>query len=190
MKYIYSIVILLFAFLNLSAQEVTEYFSVGGPIEFCGTEYNLAWSSHPIDDYYMQEYLPKGENFEHYNQMFSVSVIFWDRTAKESVQAKIAELNERKKSDPVINYNVLEKDGEYLLEFIVSDTNGDEINTVEVDLHHYKQMVINGRKATVLSFYSARGYGDDILPFIQSIPDKRGDWYEAMAKLNITPVFP
>lgn len=46
------------------------------------------------------------------------------------------------------------------------------MNTVEVDVHYYRQMTINGKKASVLCFYSGRAYGDDILPFIQSIPEK------------------
>ncbi len=63
------------------------------------------------------------------------------------------------------------------------------MNTVEVDVHHYKQIIINGRKASVLEFYSTRAYGDDIMKFIQSIPDKRVAWYEGMSKLNLNPKF-
>lgn len=122
--------------------------------------------------------------------MFTVSVIFWDRTPLEAVNAKIAELEQRKKSDPITNYLVAENNGEYILEFIVSDGDNGNINTVEVDVHYYKQMTINGRNASVLSFYSCRAYGDDIKPFIQSISEKRNAWYEGMSKLKINPEFP
>lgn len=191
MKCIFSLLVFLFSCLNAFSQSATEYFSVGNPINYCGTEYFLSWSSHPQENYYIQEYLPKGESLDHYNEMFTVSIIFWDRTPKEAVEAKIAELEQRKKTDPVTNYMVAEKDGEYILEFIVSDTDikKDKINIAEVDLHHYKQMKINGRNASVLSFYSSRAYGDDILPFIASIPTKRNAWYEGMTKLNLNPQF-
>ncbi|MBD5215485.1 MAG: hypothetical protein HDS78_03050 [Bacteroidales bacterium] len=77
-----------------------------------------------------------------------------------------------------------ENNGEYILEFIVSDSSDGKMNIVEVDLHYYKQMTINGRSASVLSFYSCRAYGDDIMPFIQSIPEKRNAWYEGMGSLK------
>ena len=190
MKVVLSIIISLLSCLSLLAQSATEYFNVGNPIKYCGTKYSLVWSAQPQENYFVQEYLPKGETLEHYNQMFTVSVIFWDRTPLEAVQAKVAELEERKKSDPITKYMVAENNGDYILEFLVSDSSNGKMNTVEVDVHYYKQMTINGRNACVLYFYSSRAYGDDILPFIQSIPEKRNAWYEGMSNLKLNPKFP
>jgi hypothetical protein len=189
MKKLLSLIIALVSVFSTYAQTPTEYFSVGKSIKYCGTKFEFAWSAHPTEIYYVQEYLPKGESFEHYNQMFSVCVLFYDRTPLEAVQAKIEELEQRKKTDPVTNYTVTEKDGEYILEFIVSDSNNGELNTVEVDVHHYKRMTVDGKTASVLCFYSSRAYGDDIMPFIQSIPQKRQAWYSGLSKLNIKPTF-
>lgn len=190
MKTFLSLIISLVSCLGMYAQSATEYFSVGNPIKFCGTKFSLAWSANPQKNYFIQEYLPQGETLEHYNQMFTVSVVFWDRTPLEAVQAKVAELEQRKKSDPITNYVVAENNGEHILEFIVSDSNNGNVNTVEVNIHYYKQITINGRKASVLEFYSTRAYGDDITEFIQSIPDKRNSWYEGMIKLKLNPKFP
>ena len=85
---------------------------------------------------------------------------------------------------------VAENNGDYILEFLVGDSSNGKMNTIEVDVHYYKQMTINGRNASVLFFYSSRAYGDDILPFIQSIPEKRNAWYEAMSNLKLNPKFP
>ena len=189
-KVVISIIISLLSCLSLSSQSATEYFNVGNPIKYCGTKYSLVWSAQPQENYFVQEYLPKGETLEHYNQMFTVSVIFWDRTPLEAVQAKIAELEERKKSDPITKYMVAENNGDYILEFLVGDSSNGKMNTVEVDVHYYRQMTINGKKASVLCFYSGRAYGDDILPFIQSIPEKRNAWYEGMSNLKLNPKFP
>ena len=190
MKTILTLIISLFSCLSIFAQSATEYFNVGNPIKYCDTKYSLVWSAHPQENYYVQEYLPQGESLEHYNQMFTVSVIFWDRTPLEAVQAKIAELEQRKKTDPITNYIVAENNGEYILEFIVGDSSNGKMNIAELDVHHYKQMKINGKNASVLSFYSCRAYGDDIMPFIQSIPEKRNTWYEGMSRLNLNPKFP
>ena len=190
MKAIIILITSMLCCLGVSAQTVTEYFDVGNPIKYCGTKYSLVWIARPQENYYVQEYLPKGESLEHYNQMFTVSVIFGDITPLEAVQAKIAELEQRKKTDPVTNYLVAENNGEYILEFIVGDSSDGKMNIVEVDVHYYKQMTINGRNASVLSFYSGRAYGDDIMQFIQSIPQKRNAWYEGMSNLKLNPKFP
>lgn len=189
MKAIIILITSMLCCLDVSAQTVTEYFDVGNPIKYCGTKYSLVWSARPQENYYVQEYLPKGESLEHYNQMFSVSVIFGDITPLEAVQVKIAELEQRKKTDPITNYLVAENNGEYILEFIVGDSSDGKMNIVEVDVHYYKQMTINGRNASVLSFYSGRAYGDDIMQFIQSIPEKRNAWYEGMSNLKLNPKF-
>ena len=190
MKAIIILITSMLCCLGVSAQTVTEYFDVGNPIKYCGTKYSLVWSARPQENYYVQEYLPKGESLEHYNQMFTVSVIFGDITPLEAVQAKIAELEQRKKTDPVTNYLVAENNGEYILEFSVGDSSDGKMNIVDVDVHYYKQMTINGRNASVLSFYSGRAYGDDIMQFIQSIPQKRNAWYEGMSNLKLNPKFP
>ena len=189
MEVVISIIISLLSCLSLSAQTVTEYFNVGNPIKFCDTDYYLSWSAHLQEIYYIQEYLPKGETFERYTQMFTVSVIFGDKTPAEAVQAKIAELEQQKQTDPVINYWVAENDGKYILDFVVSDSSDGKLNFVEFDLHYYQQLTINGKKASVLSFYSSRAYGDDIIPFIQSIPEKRITLYDALGNSNLKPEF-
>lgn len=76
MKAIITLIASLLCSLGLNAQTVTEYFKVGNSINYCGTDYYLVWSARPQENYYVQEYLPKGESLEHYNQMFTVSVIF------------------------------------------------------------------------------------------------------------------
>ncbi len=190
MKVCLSLFISLISCLGVFAQSATEYFNVGNPIKYCDTEFSLFWSANPQEDYFVQEYLPQGETLEHYNQMFTVCVILWDISPLDLVQAKIAELKQRKKSDPVTNYMLAENNGEYILEFIVSDTNNDQINTVEVNVHHYKPKNFNGRNACILEVYSCRAYGDDIIEFIQSIPNKRNLWYDGMNELNLDPKFP
>ncbi|MDE6485043.1 MAG: hypothetical protein K2L14_06600 [Duncaniella sp.] len=186
MKQILSSIIALLSFICIQAAETpVEYFDCGNPIKFDNTDFYFAWSAHPNQLYYIQEYLPAGENFEHYTRMLSISVIMVDSSPIDAVKAKIAELDERKKTDPVTNYVVAEKDGEYILEFIVSDSNNGEVNTVETDLHYYKSMMVNGKKASVLFFYSTRAYGDNITEFIQSIPEKRASWYKAMEDLHL-----
>jgi len=178
---------------NPTEESVSAYFDVGNPVKFGGEDYYLAWSSRPYDFYVIQEYLPKGEAFENYTRMFTVCVMFvgdapFDST--KAVELKIAELEETKKTDPVCNYLVAENDGEYILDFIVSksDDKGD-LEFVEADIHYYRDIEINGIKANYLLFYSCRAYGDDIKPFMESIPGQREKWYRDITGLDIMPKF-
>ena len=176
-----------------AASEPVAYFDAGNPIKYDGTKFYLAWSAHAQDIYYLQEYLPRGETLERYTQMFTVSVIFWDRTPEAAVRAKVAELERRRETDKVCRYLVAEnpdKPGEYILEFIVSDGRDGVLDCVEVDIHYYRLVVIDGKKASLLCFYSRRAYGDDILPFMKTIPERRNGWYEGMTRLGMVPRFP
>jgi len=178
---------------NQSGETYTQYFDVGNPIRFGGEKYYFAWSSRPYDFYMLQEYLPKGETFENYTQMFTVSVMFYGDApfnSAKAVEYKIAELEEVKKTDKVCNYRVLENNGGYVLDFIVGKSGNDgNMEFVEVDIHYYKDIVINGINASYLLFYSRRAYGDDILPFMESIPDQRDKWYKDITEMGITPKF-
>lgn len=175
------------------ADEVAMYFDAGNPIRFGGDDYYLAWSSRPYDFYVIQEYLPEGEAFENYTKMFTVSVMFTGDAPfdySKAVEYKIAEIEEMKKNDPVCNYLVAENDGKYILDFIVSkaDDKG-KLEFVEVDIHYYQDIEIEGKKANYLLFYSCRAYGDDIIPFMKSIPERREKWYDDISRLGIMPKF-
>lgn len=169
------------------------YFDVGNPIEFGGEKYYFAWSARPYSFYMLQEYLPAGQTFENYTGMFTASVMITGNApldSRKAVEMKVAELEEVKKKDPVCRYLVSENDGRYILDFIVSKSNDKgELEFVEVDIHYYRDIEINGMKASYLLFYSCRAYGDDIIPFMKSIPSRREKWYEDITSLDIMPEF-
>lgn len=172
---------------------VTQYFNIGNPVHFGDNDFYLAWSSRPYNFYILQEYLPKGENFDTYTSMFTASVMFTGDTPMNSAKAveyKIAELEETKKTDIVCQYLVYENNGEYIVDFIVSKT-GDNglLEFVEADIHYYRDIEINGLKATYLLFISTRAYGDDIMPFLESIPSKREYWIQNLTRFKALPQF-
>ena len=107
------------------------------------------------------------------------------KAVRDAVEAKVQELEERKKSDKCCNYLVYERDGEYVLDFLVSDGADGKLNCVEVDIHHYKPVTVNGKKAVQLNFYSRRAYGDDIIPFMESLKDKKDDWITELTQMKI-----
>lgn len=172
--------------LTAFAESPTMYFNIGNPVVFSGEKFYFAWSSHPVEGYYLQEYLPENQNFETYKHMLTVSPIFTELpdAVDISVNEKEKELDKRKESDPVCQYEVFENDGMKIIDFLVSDGSGDELNCVEHDVQLYINQEIDGKKAVVLYYLSSRAYGDDILPFISQIPDRRTQIFEALTDLS------
>ena len=104
MKRISVTLIALISCLTVFSQEAIDYLNVGKTLKFGKQKYSLAWSSHPADNYYIQEWLPKGENFDNYSQMFTVSLhLSEELTPQIAAQNKAAELEERGKNDKICN---------------------------------------------------------------------------------------
>ncbi len=178
--------LLFFCCVSLYSQEAVDFLQIGKTLKFNGEKFYLKWSSHPRDYYYIQEWVPKKESPETYNQMFTVTLhLSEELTPALAVQYKVAELEKRSETDKCCNYNVFENDGEYILDFLVSEGEEGYLKVVEHDIHHYKQVHINGKKALQLNFYSHRSYGDDILPFLQKLQEDRTVLIEAVTKMKI-----
>jgi hypothetical protein len=79
--------------------------NVKGPQRFGKTAFKLAWTDHPKDTYYIQEYLPEGEKVTDFNQMLTLHVFVTDLEVKDAVSQKIKELVKRKETDAMCNYH-------------------------------------------------------------------------------------
>ncbi len=107
--------------LNVSSQNFKDYFSVS-EVSLSNTIYKLAWSSHPNTIYYKQEYLSAGEKPESFKTMITIDAIIKDLPIEKVVRLKESELQERKKTDKVCNYQIMtnSKTGEYIIDFLMS----------------------------------------------------------------------
>lgn len=146
----------------------TEYLGVAGPISFDKITYNLAWTSHPTDDYYKQEYLATGDTIEKFKKLILLEMITGKTKVKDIVAAKVAELKRLKASNPVVNYETFEKDGEIMLDFIVSENtpDGKFVSLLERNVYRYISITEkNGQKGILLFAVCNRYYGDDIDDF-------------------------
>lgn len=174
---------------SINVNTVKDYLNVGDSITFKDETYYLGWSANPSEGYYIQEYFPKGEVADHYNQMFTVSVHYMEGLTPEiATAAKVNELEQRKKTDACCNYKVYKNGDDRMLDFLVSAKDPNKpglLSTVEFDLHLYKQVEIKGKPALQLLFYSKRAYGDDIMPFLHGLTDFRGQATMNMVKSEI-----
>lgn len=166
-----------------------DYLNVGDSISYGDETYYLGWSANPSEGYYLQEYFPKGEVAEHYNQMVTISVHYMEGLTPEiASDAKVNELEQRKKTDACCNYKTYENGNDRMIDFLVSAPNPQNpelLSIVEFDIHLYKQVEIKGKQALQLLFYSKRAYGDDIMPFLQGLSDFRSKALKKMIKSDI-----
>jgi hypothetical protein len=169
---------------------VKDYFGVPGPLAFNKAAYQLAWSSHPNATYYKQEYLSAGETSQRYSKMLMLEVATGDFTLQQLVKAKTTELDQRKQTDAVTNYAVIQNPntGEYLLDFVISQ--GDGANAiVEWNVYRYVKLKDkSGNKGVQLFAYSRRAYGAGTADFLKRLKTDRTADINAMAAYKVSEV--
>lgn len=175
----------------MSQQKVKDYLHVPGPIEFNKVKYGLSWSSHPSAIYYKQEYIPSGQLADKYTRMIMLEAVSGEFKLSDVVKSKTTELENRKPSDPVTNYRVVENKstGEYLLDFVLSAPGSNGETIVEWNAYRY-QLVKDksGKKGLVLFAYSRRAYGSETANFLKALKNERTIDIDAIAAYPIPQV--
>jgi hypothetical protein len=163
------------------AENTAERLSVPGPISFHGESFVLAWASHPYPHYYKQEYLPAGQDSEHYTAMVLLDANIAESDVRAAAAATVDMLQKRKSTDPLVNFSqiVNRKTGEIIVDFIMSSPDGD---IVEWNAYRYAPWTGGGGKAGVVLFgISRRAYGDDATAFLASLKAARPADIDALA---------
>jgi hypothetical protein len=183
--------LLLTTFSFAQTSKPKEYLGVSEQISFDNTSYHLVWTSHPADNYYKQEYIVKGDTVEKFKSLIMLEIITGKTKLKEVVATKIAELKKMKASNPVVNYEIFEKNGEVMLDFLVSENtpDGKYLSIVERNVYRYKSVVDkNGQKGILLFGVSERAYGDDIDNFFPNLKAHRLDLISLVGEFEIPEI--
>lgn len=168
---------------SIIKEEPIDRIGVNGPLEFNKTNFLLTWTAHPNENYYAQEYLPKNETVDHFNQLLTLHLFVMDVSVDNAIQQKINELTKRKETDKVCNFNVLKSpDGkESILDCLLSTQKNDKIDVVEFIIYRYKQIELkNNKKALLIYSYSKRSYDDKITSFLKNLKNERADLLNIM----------
>ena len=155
--------------------KVKDYFNIPG-LAFSKINYILSWSAHPADNYYKQEYLSANEKSETFTKMMMLEAVVGDISLPNAVKAKINELEQRKKTDLLANYQVIQNPatGEYILDFIMSQSAGGKTVVAEWNAYRYMQLSNTaGKKGILLFTYSRRSYGDAVPGFLKVLKTER-----------------
>lgn len=180
-RFIYTsllLAVLLMGKVSLAAAQgaaVTDYVNVPGPIQFGNDNYFLAWSAKPTDNYYKQEYLPKGDSLSRYSKMILIDVLYDTAKPRDLVYFKLNALAQRKKTDAAVDYHLIQSpdSSAYIVDF--SESEGfPRTKFVEWNAYLYKSVKDKkGRKAILLFGISLRGYDDKVTDFINRIGSMR-----------------
>ncbi|MFM6954445.1 MAG: hypothetical protein ACKOWL_05620 [Sphingobacteriaceae bacterium] len=179
--------------LTTHSPQAQNLLAVSGPITFEKTSFNLSWSSHPSASYYKHEYLAKGQNPDQYNEMFMIEFLADESASpKNLAMDKIASTNDRKKTDPYALAETLKQDkngNNVLIDFILSDANGKNVNIVEWNTYRYiKTTSKDGKKGVLLLGISRRGYGKSIPAFLGKIKSRKGSTANALAQYTVPTI--
>lgn len=174
-----------------TTETVTDYLGLAKPILFDEGSYNLAWSAHPTDNYYKQEYLAQGDTLDRFKRLIIVDVLVGNMKLEDVVASMVDRLNKLKASNPVVHYQTFEREGEIMLDFLLSqDTpDGKYLSMIERDVYRYKTVTDkNGQKAVLLFGVSDRAYGDGIDDFFKNLKEHRYDLINAVGTFDIPEI--
>lgn len=168
-----------------------EYLNVPGPISLNKNLFSLSWTSHPSANYYKQEYIPAGDNFEKYTKMVSVELLISNATAADLANAKMNELKQLKTTNPLVNYEIFQKNGEIILDFLISQNsaNGRDVSIIERNVYRYKNFSgKNGQKGVMLFGASERAYEKDVDLFLMFLKKNKTVLLNAVAAFALPQI--
>jgi len=144
----------------MAQNKVEDYLHLGDKYRFDNKDYKLVWSSHPMDNFYKQEYILSNENVEKYTRMIMIDFLEGDLTPKDAISNFVNNLENSKKQNPIINYQMYEREDEYMLDFIISKNSqdGKEVLILERNVYRYFRINTPKRKGVLLFGISDRAY--------------------------------
>ena len=144
----------------MAQNKVEDYLHLGDKYRFDNKDYKLVWSSHPASNFYKQEYILPNANVEKYTRMIMIDFLEGDLTPKDAISNFVNNLENSKKQNPIINYQMYEREDEYMLDFIISKNSqdGKEVLILERNVYRYFRINTPKRKGILLFGVSDRAY--------------------------------
>ena len=169
-----------------------DYLSIPGHFSVQNQVYQLAWSSHPDASLYKHEYLTAGDQFPNYKSLLTVDFVITPSPIGQAVSAKIRQLDEMKKMNPIVNYELMENKatGEVMIDCLLGQTAPDDRNSVvERNVYRYKSITAtSGQRGILLVAVSVRAYGQAISPFLVKLKADRKKLVSEVARLSMPTI--
>lgn len=176
----------------LKAQDdAVDLISVPGPIEFNDTEFLLAWSKQPSKTLFRQQFLPRDERIEDYNQLLDFSFFNKEIEMELAVRQKVESIQNRGEKDKFSKVNVTESPAgdEFIVDYFISEAPENGNSYVEYNVYRFKQFENGGQKSFLILFYSTRIYGD-LKSSAKALAKKRDQLITNMIEYKIPAITP
>nr|WP_295867610.1 hypothetical protein [uncultured Chitinophaga sp.] len=174
----------------MAQTKATDYLNVPGPLHLNDASFQLAWSAHPNNNYYKQEYLVAGETLEKFHALMTIDFLQGNYEVVALVNQKVEELKKMQVTNPLVNYNVYEKDQQYILDFLISQNTADgkAIAVVERNVYRYQQNTHPQQPGIALLAASERAYGADIEAFLKKLKADKMKLINAVAAYKVPAI--
>ncbi|MDR2204557.1 MAG: hypothetical protein LBE36_00105 [Flavobacteriaceae bacterium] len=144
---------------EIEINDVVDLLSVPGPVEFgAGNELFLTWSKQQSNTFSTQQYLPRDERIEDFNQLLTFSFFNKEIDIEYAVRDKMDQVQKKIDKDKFGKVNLTENpDGtEFIIDYTFSDDRDENLPFVEYTLERFKKY----EKSFLILSYSKRIYGD------------------------------
>ena len=124
--------------------------------------------------------------------MVTIDFLKGEFKVKDLVNQKIQELEKAKKSNPIVNFTVLEKDGETIIDFLmsVSSKDGKKLLIVERNIYRYTNIETDNTKGLLLFSVSKRAYENEIGQFFENLKKDKNSLIIKVGNFKIPKVNP
>jgi hypothetical protein len=168
------------------------YLGIQAPITVQKKAYRLAWSAHPDASLYKQEYLVAGDVFPKYQSMVGIDFALTESTVDQAVDTKLRELDNLKRTYPIVNYNVIGNPatGEKIIDCLIgTNTAAEQDNVMERNVYRFKLVKTkSGQRGVLLFMVSIRKYGAEITPFLTKLKVEKPLLVNEVAKLVLPEI--
>ena len=153
--------LLLIGSLTSGKAQETDLLSIPNPVEYDGTEFFLARAKQRSKTLFQQQYIPKDEQLENFNQIIDFSFFNKEIEMELAVRQKVESVQSRK-DDKFAKVNVTESpDGtEYIVDFYISEAPEKGDSFIEYDIYRFKKFDNGTQKSFLMLNYAKRIYGD------------------------------
>lgn len=146
-----------------SAQETeASILSFPNPLEYDATEFYLVQSKQRSKTLFQEQYIPKDETLQDFNQLLDFSFFNKEIEMELAVRQKVESVQQREKKDKFAKVNVTESpDGkEFIVDYYISEVpeNGDSY--IEYNVYRFKNYDNGTQKSFLIMSYGKRMYGD------------------------------
>ena len=176
----------------MAQNKVEDYLHLGDKYRFDNKDYKLVWSSHPASNFYKQEYILPNENVEKYTRMIMIDFLEGDLTPKDAISNHVNNLENSKKQNPIINYQMYEREGEeYMLDFITSKNSqdGKEVLILERNVYRYFRINTPKRKGLLIFGVSDRAYTKEEMDnMFLTLENKKYDLVNKVGQIEVPKI--